>query len=245
MISFLIGFLLSVSSLLFAVSHSKTALSNFINAEGIIVVIVGSLAIFLMANRARVVKSVAKLTFRQVTGYGVKKPKEVRELILDITKNLEKGQRPQASGIELLDLGMSWIEAGLDEKHIDNLIHQYSSTKLALMDEATNAVIYLGKYPPALGMVGTVFGIIGIFSGLGADGAAEQIGPNLAVAMTATLYGLVIANFTVQPLGELLAQSVDSESRNLNMCAQAIRLWKARESSFYISEQMGLYERAA
>lgn len=245
MITFFLGIGFSVFAIVFATSHSGTAFANFINTEGLGIVIGGCISIFLTANRSRVIKSVAKLVWGQVFGSEIKKVKEVKETILRVSKSIEAGQRPGETGHELLNLGLSWIEAGLNEDQIDNLIIQYSKTKLSLMDEATNAVIHLGKYPPALGMVGTVFGIVGIFSSLGAEGAAETIGPSLAVAMTATLYGLVVANFIVQPMGELLAQSVDAESRVLNMCSEAIRLWHSKEAGFYIKEQMNLYEEAA
>ncbi|HXH76835.1 MAG TPA: MotA/TolQ/ExbB proton channel family protein [Bacteriovoracaceae bacterium] len=244
MITFFIGMAFSIAALAFAALNSHTAISNFVNVEGICIVIGGSFAIFLTANRSRVVSSVIRLLWRQVIGAGARQSREIAQGIINATLSLEKGQRPASTGNELLDLGLGWIDAGLDEKHIENLIMEYSNTKLSLMDEATNAVIHLGKYPPALGMVGTVFGIIGIFSGLGVAGASETIGPSLAVAMTATLYGLVISNFGIQPLGELLAQSVDVESRNMNVCAQALKLWHAKEPSFYIKEQMKLYEAA-
>lgn len=60
----------------------------------------------------------------------------------------------------------------------------------------------LAKYPPALGMVGTVMGMIDLFMTL--DKNQEHIGEALSVAMTATLLGLLISNLLISPLADRL-----------------------------------------
>jgi chemotaxis protein MotA len=73
----------------------------------------------------------------------------------------------------------------------------------------------LGKYPPALGMVGTVMGMIQLFSGLGANSGQNQIGLQLALAMTATFYGLLLSNFLLLPFADRL--EVKEERRRANL----------------------------
>src|SRR5690606_26967501 len=68
---------------------------------------------------------------------------------------------------------------------------------------AVQALRNLAKYPPALGMTGTVMGLVSLFSVLGIDDKAA-LGPSLALAMTATFFGLVTANCLVTPLADHL-----------------------------------------
>ena len=49
----------------------------------------------------------------------------------------------------------------------------------------------LAKYPPAFGMVGTVIGLVALLQNISTEGGIGRIGPNMAVALTATLYGLI------------------------------------------------------
>jgi chemotaxis protein MotA len=54
---------------------------------------------------------------------------------------------------------------------------------------------------PALGMIGTVIGLIGMF---GAMNDPAAIGPGMALALTTTLWGIVIANIVAGPIAARL-----------------------------------------
>lgn len=62
---------------------------------------------------------------------------------------------------------------------------------------------------PALGMAGTIIGLVGMFSAM--DDPA-RIGPSMALALLTTLYGVVIANFIAAPIA---ARLVDLSEREL------------------------------
>jgi chemotaxis protein MotA len=62
---------------------------------------------------------------------------------------------------------------------------------------------------PALGMAGTIIGLVGMFSAM--DDPA-RIGPSMALALLTTLYGVVIANFVAAPIA---ARLVDLSEREL------------------------------
>jgi len=52
-------------------------------------------------------------------------------------------------------------------------------------------------------MTGTVIGLVALFSNLNAE-SRSMIGPSLALAMTATFYGLLLANALLLPLADRL-----------------------------------------
>lgn len=60
----------------------------------------------------------------------------------------------------------------------------------------------LAKYPPAFGLVGTVLGLISLMRSVGNGANASEIGISMALALTATLYGLAFANFVLAPIAE-------------------------------------------
>lgn len=61
---------------------------------------------------------------------------------------------------------------------------------------------------PALGMAGTIIGLIRMFSNM-EDSAA--IGPAMAMALMATFYGLIMANMVAGPIAARLAQLSETE----------------------------------
>ena len=120
-------------------------------------------------------------------------------------------------GQELLTLNFSPddVEIVLEER-----LHQY----LGKRDKIAEFFISLAKYPPAFGLVGTVFGLINLMRAM-ADGMdPAQTGVKMALALVATLYGLLLANFIVAPVGEAIAKTVEIEKFNGEIALQAVLL---------------------
>jgi chemotaxis protein MotA len=61
---------------------------------------------------------------------------------------------------------------------------------------------------PALGMAGTIIGLVGMFAAM-EDPA--KLGPSMALALLTTLYGVVIANLIAAPVAARLADLSDRE----------------------------------
>lgn len=76
-------------------------------------------------------------------------------------------------------------------------------------------------YAPGYGLVATLIGQIGMFSGL-ADASVGHLGHMLAVAVVATMYGTVLANAVAGPMGDKLAMRSGEEILNREMMLQAI-----------------------
>ncbi|PJG47970.1 flagellar motor protein [Sphingobium sp. LB126] len=61
---------------------------------------------------------------------------------------------------------------------------------------------------PALGMAGTIIGLVGMFAGM--DDPAS-LGPSMALALLTTFYGVVIANLLAAPVAARLADLSERE----------------------------------
>jgi chemotaxis protein MotA len=81
---------------------------------------------------------------------------------------------------------------------------------------------------PALGMIGTVAGMIGMAAELG-DSA--QTGPSLALALTSTLYGLVLSACIAAPLAERAQRRAEAGERWRLRLAEAFLALVARETA--------------
>jgi chemotaxis protein MotA len=73
---------------------------------------------------------------------------------------------------------------------------------------ARNVWLSVADAAPALGMAGTILGLIGMFAAMD-DPAA--LGPSMAVALLTTLYGVVIANLIAAPIANRLADLSERE----------------------------------
>ncbi len=76
-------------------------------------------------------------------------------------------------------------------------------------------------YAPGYGLVATLIGQIGMFSGLG-DASISYLGHMLAVAVVATMYGTILANAVAGPMGDKLALRSGEEILGREMMLQGI-----------------------
>lgn len=68
----------------------------------------------------------------------------------------------------------------------------------------------MGGYAPTIGIIGAVMGLIHVMKNL-ADPA--QLGPGIAIAFVATIYGVALANLLLLPVANKLKQCIGHESR--------------------------------
>lgn len=105
-----------------------------------------------------------------------------------------------------------WM-VGVGKDEFEQLITFKAQSVLNQNMSAISVLRNLGKYPPALGMIGTVLGMIELFKGLSTGGS--NIGYQLAVAMTATFYGLILSNLLILPLADRLEAKEEERKANL------------------------------
>ena len=77
----------------------------------------------------------------------------------------------------------------------------------------------MGGYAPTVGILGAVMGLIHVMRNL-AD--PEQLGPGIAVAFVATIYGVALANLFFLPIANKLRMCVDREIRYGEMFIEGV-----------------------
>ncbi len=74
--------------------------------------------------------------------------------------------------------------------------------------KGANIFVSIGTYSPAMGMVGTLIGLVQMLQNMSDP---SSIGPAMAVALLTTFYGAVIANVVCMPLAGKLKNRSESE----------------------------------
>jgi chemotaxis protein MotA len=240
--NFIVGLFLVMSVLLGTMLHSKSALLSYLNVEGLVVVIGGTIAISILNSRFHdllfLIKRFLSLLNTQDDKF------RIRQTLLSVTKQLEKGVAPVPTGQPVIDRALEWISLGLKGEELDRLLSEMVQVQLERYYSSASVLQNLSKYPPALGMIGTVIGIVAIFQGLSNPGGQESLGANLSVAMASTLYGLVLANFFINPIAELFTQSILKKEEELQLIVETAKMWAAQMSSIYIQEHIEIYDAA-
>ncbi len=242
MITVIFGALSALCILVLSFARAKADLSVFLNPEGILIVLGGTIAILFMGTQKEELERLLQLMLRSI--FPSKEKQNLKATLLRCTDQILLGKIPAPTAHPYLNKCVEWYGAGLRGNALETLMIDGAKLELERGQQAIALVNNLSKYPPALGMVGTVFGIIAVFQGLSQAEGQKSLGTNLAFAMTATLYGLITSNFIISPLGEFLTQATSRDETNLMMILETVKLWSDQESKFFIEEKLELFHVA-
>jgi chemotaxis protein MotA len=78
----------------------------------------------------------------------------------------------------------------------------------AQSERVTLIILTMAQFAPAVGFIGTLLGLLEM---LGTLGDAEKVGPSMALALMATLYGSLFAQLILIPLAGRIQTKAEDE----------------------------------
>ena len=200
-ISTVVGFFGSIAMIVFSILSSGGTILSFMHIPSIILVVVCPyVMLFTFSNMRDVlgVFNIISLAFKVpnyneqgiITKLMAMSEKARREGLLALEEELEDLDD------EFMKKGMRLVVDGTDAEIIRNLMEN----ELNQMQDrhfGKLAVINMwASLAPAVGMMGTVVGLIGMLKNLEDKSA---LGPNMAIALITTFYGALVANYMMIP----------------------------------------------
>lgn len=211
-------------------------LSSYFQMHSMIIVLGGTAAILVFSTPANVLKSLWKNLL------DLQKPESTVTMYADhISKLSDSKSVKLESTHKLIAYAQELWQQGVDPDLFAVLLTQKKKEIEGKTTDAIQALKNLAKYPPTLGMTGTVMGMIALFSSL--DSNKGNIGVALSVAMTATFFGLILANIVISPLADRLHVKHVNQGRILENLYELLLLINDGEPATLIKEELN--ERAA
>jgi chemotaxis protein MotA len=107
---------------------------------------------------------------------------------------------------EIGRINNGFVRAGLQqvvdrapEQELDKSLRWRLSSVYRREQARVQIINTMAIFAPAFGMLGTLFGLVNMLSGLGESGL-QEIGGSMAFAMITTVYGIIAANLLFKPL---------------------------------------------
>lgn len=240
----IVSFLLAAVVMGFTILTSTDNPEAFIDVHGLTIVIGGSLACAAIAYQLdRIWLMIKVFLSRMVKG---RRP-NYRETIASLLKlSSDYSDSPEKARNSLKDLKdpflVECMELFLDElgspEELRKLLKIRVKTIYERYSEDAKMFQGLGKYPPAMGLMGAVIGMIALLRSLGAEGAENNIGPAMSVALVATFYGIAVANLLVIPIGDNLMESAKQMKTKNSIIVEGILLIQARTNQVMLAEEL-------
>ena len=216
---------------------SPTAL---IKPAPLILVFGGTIAVSLAGVLKSEIKGIRSV-FKQAMGSAVPDLDTAIEAIVELARaakastvlSLENEVRDVDD--RFLQLGVQLVVDGRNSEEIREILE----SEIAAMEERhrTGAKFFtdLGGFAPTLGILGTVIGLVHVLGSLSNPGA---LGPAIASAFTATLWGVLSANLFWLPIANKLKRISAAESQVKQMQMEGLLAIQAGGSSRIVRTRM-------
>ena len=118
-----------------------------------------------------------------------------------------------------LKQGVQYLVDGLDPEIIEQTLYNQMMLTQERHQQGQQIFRGLGEVAPAMGMIGTLIGLVQMLSHMSDP---KAIGPGMAVAMLTTFYGAVMANMIALPIAEKLEIRSREDRNTMAMVIDAV-----------------------
>ncbi len=218
--------------------------SMFFSEEGLFTVFGGSISVLFMALPMRSVKSI----FGYLRRFLFQASRPTADVIREIVRLSEISRREGILALEVevkkakdgfLGYALQMVIDGRDADSIETTLRLEIMSMQERHKIGKKFFDLIKLYGPGWGLVGTLIGQIGMFGQLG--GSVEAMGKMLALAVTATMYGTVLANAVAGPIGDKLAIRSAEEIQQRELILQGILSMQAGENPRMTVDRMAAF----
>jgi chemotaxis protein MotA len=168
-----------------------------------------------------------------------------RELIEEITRVAEVVRKSGPIALEnvqvedpFLAQGIRYIADGYDAEFIRGALERDRDMFLTHLDEGQKIYRSIGDAAPAWGMVGTLIGMVNMFANMEDP---SKLGPFMAVALLATLYGALLGNLVCCPIADKLHVKLEEEEISRTLIIDGILQIRDAKSPATVREMLLSY----
>lgn len=242
-ISTLLGFLIAFGGMLGGNALEGGSLQSLVQGPAAVIVIGGTLgAMFVsysMSDMIKAMKSI-KLTFI--------KPKDDNEKVIEDIVAMARIARKD--GLLALERNLEEVQDPFMKKYLQQIIDgiepdmlkDQMETEIDLVEEELKICGKVlesgGGYAPTIGIIGAVLGLILVMQNLSDP---SKLGGGIAVAFVATVYGLVIANVFLLPMGTKIKRLSETKMIAFMVIMEGLLALQAGHNPKVIEDKLRIY----
>ncbi|SDW82953.1 flagellar motor protein [Paenibacillus sp. PDC88] len=172
---------------------------------------------------------------------------EVNEWLEDIVEMSMVARREGVLALEqkvvdhpnvFLREGIQLVVDGTDQPIVRQIMELDIDAKEQEYDNYAKLFESAGSYAPTMGIIGTVMGLIQV---LGHLTDPSQLGPSIAVAFIATLYGVASANLIFLPIASKIRAKSAEEIMGMEMILEGVLSVQNGDNALLVRKKLNTY----
>lgn len=220
----LIGLVLAVIVLVGGAILKAGSIMALVSGAAFVVVILGTIAAISVQTPPATMKRAL-----QMLSWIVKPPADEDAALID--RIVEWSRAARRKGLLALESEVGkesdpFIRRGLElvyDGAAPTTVRRVMEVEMTARQSADTAAakVYegMGIYAPTLGIIGAVFGLIAVMNNLQDP---SKLGPGIAAAFTATIYGIGLANLFMLPISNKLRQIITLQTHTRDMIVDGL-----------------------
>ena len=220
-IATLVGILGAIGFIVMAMLDGGS-IGMFINVPSVLIVFCGSLFVVLSQYTLAQFLGAGKVAGKAFM-FKIESPDELIQKVVEMADAARKGG---FLALEEAQIDNNFMQKGVDmlvDGHDVDVVRATLAKDISMTTERHDfgASIFkaLGDIAPAMGMIGTLIGLVAMLSNMDDP---KSIGPAMAVALLTTLYGAFLANVIFLPIASKLKVRAQEEMVNQKLVLDGI-----------------------
>lgn len=240
------GFLLAIGLIAIGAFEEGVTVKSLLGTSAFLIVIGGSVGATVLSHTMAELKM-----FPRTLKMAFKPPKLDYEGMIEYLVGLsDKARRNGLLALQedadsatnpLVKRGLTMAVDGSDPELVADTLEAMTEVDAEEKMSAAAICDTVGGYSPTLGILGTVMGLVTIMRDLSSP---DTLGPAIAVAFLATLYGVGFANLVFLPLGSKMKGAIKQETKFNEMVIQGIIGLQSGENPRNLREKLAIYVSA-
>jgi chemotaxis protein MotA len=213
-------------------------LHMFVSEHAVIIIFGGSIAATMIRFPLGVMLQGAKFAFTMSL-------LSARDLVDELARIAEIARKQGPVGLEKVETdepflakGIRYVADGYDLEFIRDNMERDRDNFLMHLDEGSKIYRAIGDCAPAFGMIGTLIGMVQMFANMTDP---SKLGPFMATALLATLYGALVANLFCLPIADKLHGKLLDEETNRTLIIDGILMIRDSKSPALVREMLLAY----
>lgn len=240
----LLGVLFAITAIIAGQMLEGGSINSLINIPALLIVAGGSIGAVIAETPTKICTKALQMLSWVLFPPEYDKIAIIDKIVLWCTIARKRGLLGLESTIEIekdpfIKKGLELLVDGVEPGNVRSLLEVHAESYVNKQEQTARVFESMGGYSPTIGIIGAVLGLIHVMDNLSDP---SLLGPGIATAFVATIYGVGFANLVFIPISNKLMYHVSRAQISKEMIIEGLVSISKGDDVMYIRNKLQGYE---